>query len=70
MSDEAGKDGQPNLEETKTAELSDQDLQKVAGGAGGEMHSTTPGVVNPCKIMAESTDKDHFDPRIAVTILK
>ena len=58
MSDEAKQEKKQNPEESKAAEVTDQDLTGIAGGAKPLRPS---GFVNFGDIKGESTDKDHKD---------
>jgi len=54
MSDETAKEGTKSPEKTKSAELSNEDLERASGGAFNAF-------VNFGDIKGESTDKDHKD---------
>jgi type VI protein secretion system component Hcp len=55
MSDETTKEGTEDPEETKSAELSNEDLERASGGALNDSFLNLGG------IKGESTDKDHKD---------
>jgi hypothetical protein len=57
MSDDAKKEGQKAKDETKAAELSDEDLGQVAGGTGAGFGVAPEGLSNPAPSPAPALEE-------------